>query len=117
MGRGEGGGRGCQFGFDMVLFMGHSIAQLHELTDEQVNAFHDEAAVNMSGGTDYWMKELARRSSERATAASMAAAEATNRLTAASVQLARRTFWLSVLSAAMSVIAVAVSVVALVAGT
>jgi hypothetical protein len=87
--------------------MSYSIEQMRALSDEQLVREHDAHAVRTVVGTGYYLEELERRSRDRAT-------EASNRLAADSVKLARATFWLTVASTIASVAAVAISVVALV---
>jgi len=88
--------------------MSYSIEKMRALSDEQLIAEHDDVAVHTIVGTDYYLSELERRSRDRAT-------EASNRLAADSVKLARATFWLTVVSTVASTAAVVISVVALVA--
>ena len=94
-GGGAPGGVGSRYG----VAMGLTIAQLHALTDEQVVQQHDETAVHMSPGTDYWMMELERRSRERATEAGE--------------NYARLSFRLSVVTVVASALALVVAIVAL----
>ncbi|TFC92049.1 MULTISPECIES: hypothetical protein [Cryobacterium] len=75
--------------------MSQSIESLHAMSDAEVIAEHDAVAKSTSVGTAYWMDELERRSRDRSTAAS-------NRLATAS-------FWLSIVSTVIAVVAVAVS--------
>lgn len=79
--------------------MVRKIEDLRETPDEVLIAEHDRAATHTSVGTDYYMQELDRRSRERAAAESHA--------------LARRTFWLTVANAVLSVLAVVIAVIAL----
>lgn len=79
--------------------MAYTIAQLRETTDEQLIAEHDAHAKNASGGINYYLEELDRRSRERATAASNL--------------LANRAYWLSVSSTVLSAIATVVAIIAL----
>ena len=80
--------------------MAYAIEALRALSDDQLIADHDEKAKFTTVGTDYFMDELDRRSRERAL-------EAANRL-------ARRSFWMTVASTVLSLVATAVAVVALV---
>jgi hypothetical protein len=86
--------------------MSHSIADLHALSDEEVIALHDEQARVTSVGTAYWMDEIERRSRERATAANI-------ELARASQTLANRSYWLTVASTVLSAIATVIAIVAL----
>lgn len=82
-------------GADTVGGMSRSIESLRAMSDAEVIAEHDAAAKHTSVGTSYWMDELGRRSRDRSTAAS-------NRLAAAS-------FWLSIVSTVIAIVAVVVS--------
>jgi lipopolysaccharide/colanic/teichoic acid biosynthesis glycosyltransferase len=86
--------------------MSYSIEQLRARTDEELIAEHDGHAVHTVVGTAYYMDELERRSRERAT-------EASNRLAAETQELAKRTYWLTVVTTGLSVIAIVIAVVAL----
>jgi len=48
--------------------MSRTVKQLRALTDEQLIAAHDEAALHVTEGVDYYLQELARRESRRQTA-------------------------------------------------
>ena len=79
--------------------MSATIAELRDLTDEQIIALHDEAAINTSVGTDYWMREMERR--------------AYNRSASATQHLARVTLTLSIVAAVTGVLALVVAVITL----
>ncbi len=79
--------------------MVRSIAELRKTPDEVLVAEHDAHARNTVVGTGYYMDELERRSRERAT-------EASNRL-------ARRGFWLAVVSTVSSLAALVVAIIAI----
>lgn len=53
-----------------VAAMAHTVAALRALSDEELIAIHDQAAVNASGGITYYLDELKRRDQERAIASS-----------------------------------------------
>jgi len=82
--------------------MSLKIGDLYSMSVEDVIAAHDAQAVHTSVGTDYWMEELGRRSRVRAI-------EATDRL-------ARRSYYLSIISTVIALIALAATVVTIVAG-
>ena len=75
------------------------IEDLRRPSDDELIRKHDAPAQHTSVGTDYYVQELNRRSRDRSTDAT--------------IPLARRTYVLSVVSAALAAIAVVVSVVAL----
>jgi hypothetical protein len=75
--------------------MSLSINDLRALTEEQLIAFHDQAAVHTVVGTDYWMDELHRRDQMRAIAASTA--------------LARQSYWLTIANTLLALVAVVIA--------
>ena len=77
--------------------------ELRALSDDEVAAAYDTEARRVPPSLDYWEDELDRRSRER--------------LALAADRLARRSFWLSVVSAGTSVLAVAVAVLTLIITT
>lgn len=68
--------------------MSHKIAELHALTDQEVIALHDEVARTTSVGTDYWMRELERRSREHSDRTNSRLARASLVLSVVSVVIA-----------------------------
>ncbi|NYG05708.1 hypothetical protein BJ986_000195 [Phycicoccus badiiscoriae] len=80
--------------------MSFKIADLRRATDEvDLVRLHDEVAPHTMVGVDYYLEELQRRDFVRAAESSE--------------KLARAAAWLSVVSAAASVLALLVSVIAL----
>lgn len=90
-----------------VAVMSETLRELREMSDDEVVRRHDDLAKYTSVGVNYWLDELDRRSADRAAAASHAAE-------LASLHLGRRSFWLSVISAATSVAALVVAVITLI---
>jgi uncharacterized membrane protein len=86
-----------------------SLSDLHALSDDQLIAEHDERAQHTVIGTSYYVEELSRRAQERDAKAMRELAEASHRLSV-------RTFWLTVASAALSVLAVIAAFAALLLG-
>ncbi len=74
--------------------MGEKLRDLQAMSDDELEQRYDRAAANLgSTGVDFWRSELDRRAARRA-------AEASGRAESASLKLARRSYWLSVISAA-----------------
>jgi hypothetical protein len=92
----------------MFARMVRRIADLRATPDDVLIAEHDAAATNTNVGTAYYMDELERRSRERSSAES-------HMLAMESQRLANRTFWLTVATSVLSLIALSVSVIALLA--
>lgn len=68
--------------------MSHTVADLRALSDEDLITFHDQAAVNASGGVAYYLDELKRRDQARAIESSHRLAVASFALTAVNALLA-----------------------------
>ena len=79
--------------------MSRSISDLRELTDAQLIAEHDELATNTFVGTGYYLGELERRSRQRSADSSEL--------------LARRVFVLSIVTLAVSILALGAAVASL----
>lgn len=77
----------------------YPLAELRDLSDEQIICEHDRIARTTSAGTDYYVAELNRRSFERATKAAAGLTSKSHTLTK----------W----NMALSVIALMVAVVSL----
>ncbi len=86
--------------------MVRKISELRETPDDVLIAEHDDLAVVTQVGTAYYMDELERRSRERSS-------ERSHELAMESHRLANRTFWLTVATSALSLIALVVSILAL----
>ncbi|WP_282006871.1 hypothetical protein [Propioniciclava sinopodophylli] len=76
-----------------------SIAELRRATDDELIREHDADAVHTVVGTDYYMQELFRRSSERASERAQ--------------QLSERIYQLSIVTTVVSVLALIVAVAAI----
>lgn len=79
--------------------MAFGLDELRGLPDDELIRLHDQVAVHTVVGTAYYSDELRRRELERSTAAS--------------ARLARASFWLTVASTLLALVAVLVSVVAI----
>lgn len=86
--------------------MSRSLSDLGALSDAQLIAEHDEHAKHTVVGTSYYVEELSRRAQERDTKAMQELARASHRLSV-------RTFWLTVASTVLSVLAVVAAFAAL----
>ena len=75
--------------------MSEPIKVLRALTDDEIIARHDAAAVNTRVGVDFYLDELRRREQVRAIEAS--------------TRLARAAFWLTVTNTVLAVVAVVVT--------
>src|SRR3712207_1487739 len=91
-----------------VITMVRKIADLRTTPDDVLIAEHDAAAVHTHVGTDYYVEELERRSRERSS-------ERSQELAMESHRLANRTFWLTVATSVLSLIALVVSILAVAA--
>lgn len=86
--------------FGTLAGMSLPFHELRALSDDEVAAAYDKEARRVSVGLSYWGDELERRSRER--------------LALSADRLARRSLWLSVVSAGTSVLALVVAVVTLI---
>lgn len=77
----------------------YTLAQLREMSDDDIVLLHDAESTNTFVGLNYFLDELRRRETERGIAAS--------------TDLARKTFWLSVASSVLALASVIIAVIAL----
>ncbi|ARJ05492.1 hypothetical protein GCM10010988_05810 [Cnuibacter physcomitrellae] len=82
---------------------------MRAVSDEQLIAEHDAAATHTIVGTQYYLDELERRSRDRD-------AQASRQLAIESQALARRSYWMTVASSVLSLVATAVAIMALLQG-
>lgn len=90
----------------MIAGMPSGIEHLRAMTEEELIAAHDNINSNRALPSSYFLDELRRREAERAELASY-------KLAAESHNLARRVFWLTVVSTVFAGFATIVAIIAL----
>lgn len=76
-----------------------SFDELMKATDDELKAEHDKHAIHTYVGTAYYADELNRRAADR--------------ITQATIQLARRTYWLTIANSVLATVAAGAAVTAL----